>query len=116
MTSQTLKRPGLTASLDIASGDCVFPPVPETSPGIDRYETIDLSFTGELYAFTTLHARPDSGIEPVTVGYVDFPQKARIFGKVILLEGQHPRIGMALRPSFQEAEGDEFVFVPAGDA
>jgi uncharacterized protein len=112
MISQTAKAHGLQASRDIASGECVFPPVPASSSSAHRYETIDLSAAGTLYAFTILHARPDSGKAPVTVGYVDYPEKARVFGKIILPEGQSPQIGMMLRPDMQDVEGGEFAFVP----
>jgi uncharacterized OB-fold protein len=116
MNSQTLPAHRLRASQDIASGSCVFPPVPETSPSADRYRTIDLSPIGELYTFTVLHSHPKSGKPPSIVGYVDFPEEARVFATLVLPEGHTPRIGMLMRPGVRDGEAESFVFVPVEPA
>jgi uncharacterized protein len=112
MTNQNFNGLSLRASREVVSGKCVFPAISESSPSANRYTTIDLSPAGELYTFTTLHSRPSSGIAPVTVGYIDFPEGARVFGRLVLPEGQRPQIGMMLRPNARELEVDDLTFVP----
>lgn len=87
----------LEASREKASGKGVFPRIPENSPASGRFEPILLSPQATLYSFTVIHPNPKSGLKPFTLVYADFPEDARVFGKLDLAEGERPRIGSTLR-------------------
>ncbi|WP_424139532.1 Zn-ribbon domain-containing OB-fold protein [Roseomonas chloroacetimidivorans] len=101
----------LQASRDRHSDQCVFPAVPESSPSAPRYEPVQLSERAVLYSFTVIHPNPKSGQAPFALVYADFPERARVFGRLRLPEGQRPRIGMPLSPVADDA--GQYVFIPA---
>lgn len=106
----TVSTERLRASRNRSTGLAVFPQVPESSPSAHLFEPIVLSARGTLYSYTISHPNPKSGKPPFALGYVDFPEGARVFGRLQLPEGQHPQIGTAF-----EARGDgpDYRFVPA---
>src|SRR5262249_58413588 len=87
---------GLVGSKDLETGKCVFPRIPETSPSVARYAAVELSRRGEIYSFTVVHPNPKTGKKPFTLAYVDFPERARAFGRLRLRDGEKARIGMAV--------------------
>ena len=103
----------LQASRDRATGQGIFPAIPETSPAASRYEPITLSDHAVLYSFTVIHPNPKSGQPPFALAYADFPEKARVFGRLRMPTGERPRIGMVLRPV---ADADGYVFIPAPES
>jgi uncharacterized protein len=104
----------LGASRDRRTGQCVFPRIPETSPAAPRYEPVELSERATLYSFTIIHPNPKTGQAPFPLVYADFPEAARVFGRLRLPEGQRPRIGMALVAVSDEA--GQYVFTPAPES
>lgn len=103
---------GLQASRHRATGQGIFPAIPETSPAASQYEPLALSEEAELYSFTVIHPSPKTGQPPFTLVYADFPEKARVFGRLDLPDGEKPRIGMMLRPV---ADAAGYVFIPASE-
>jgi uncharacterized OB-fold protein len=101
----------LAASRDPRTGQCVFPRIPESSPAASRYEPVELSPRATLYSFTVIHPNPKTGQAPFALAYADFPEAARVFGRLRLPDGQRPRIGMALMAVSDEA--NQYVFIPA---
>lgn len=88
--------PVLLASCVRASGERVFPVVPDASPLADRHETVPVAGVGVVYSFTVIHPSPKSGQAPYALGYVDFPGPVRIFGR---LQGKdRPAIGDRYAP------------------
>ena len=103
----------LQASRDLKTGHGVFPRVPFTSPAADRYEPIELSPSGRLYSHTVIHPNPKSGLQPFVLAYVDFPEDARVFGRLILPAGERPVIGSAVRVVTGDGAGSEaYCFQP----
>ncbi len=45
-------------------------------------EPVKLSSRGTLYTFTEIHVAPKGFATPYTVGYVDLPEKVRLFGQI----------------------------------
>ena len=105
----------LIASRDRASGKSVFPCIPAQSPAASRYETIKLSEEATLYSFTVIHPNPKAGEKPFVVVYADFPEGARVFGRLENREGEHPQIGMMLRVIVKERSeaSGQYFFEPA---
>lgn len=105
----------LPASRDRASGDGVFPRIPDQSPAAPRFEPITLSPVATLYSFTVIHPNPKTGLPPFALIYADFPENARVFGRLDLAGGERPRIGMPVRPvATKDDEGREsYQFVAA---
>ncbi len=98
-----------------ASGRCVFPEIPVQSVLASAYEPITLSTVGRLYSHTTIYPTPKSGLSPVILVYIDFPEEVRAFGRLTLPAGDLPQIGMEVRAVLPEdAAGDleQYVFVP----
>ncbi|WP_458098202.1 Zn-ribbon domain-containing OB-fold protein [Roseomonas sp. WA12] len=106
----------LQASRDLRTGEGVFPAIPATSPSSSRYEALTLSDRAALYSFTVIHPNPKTGQVPFALVYADFPEKARVFGRLRLPEGQRPRIGMALRPVADATVGYAFIPAPEGQS
>jgi len=75
-------EPSLLASRDLASGELVFPPIPENSPLAARHETTPIANVGIVYSHSVIHPNPKSGQAPYAVGYVDLPGATRIFGRL----------------------------------
>ncbi|NLS04149.1 OB-fold domain-containing protein [Rhizobium sp. P32RR-XVIII] len=99
--SKTVVR--LEASRDKSTGKGIFPRIPATSPSADRFEPITLSEVATLYSFTVIHPNPKTGLTPFVLVYADFPEDARVFGRLELPEGQRPAIGMTIRPVSERA-------------
>lgn len=104
----------LIASRDRQSGQCVFPAIPDSSPSSPRYEPVQLSEQAVLYSFTVIHPNPKSGQAPFVLVYADFPERARVFGRLRLPEGQRPQIGMALSAVADGA--GQYSFIPATES
>ncbi|MBI0539543.1 nucleotide-binding protein [Roseomonas sp. KE2513] len=104
----------LVASRDCQSGQCVFPAIPDSSPSNPRYEPVQLSEQAVLYSFTVIHPNPKSGQAPFVLVYADFPEKARVFGRLRLPEGRRPQIGMALSAVADGA--GQYSFIPAAES
>jgi uncharacterized OB-fold protein len=104
--------PRLLASRDRASGQCVFPRVPDRSPASSRYEPVELSPLATLYSFTVIHPNPKTGEKAFVVIYADFPEGARVFGRLQLPAEVRPVIGMRLEVRL-EGSGDSYFFTPA---
>ena len=105
---------GLVASRDRMSGKCVFPRVPDRSPASSRYEPVELSPLATLYSFTVIHPNPKTGEKAFVAIYADFPESARVFGRLRLPDGARPVIGMRLEIRV-EGSGDSYFFTPADE-
>jgi uncharacterized OB-fold protein len=107
----------LVASRHRRSGQCVFPSIPTWSAAAQDYESTELSPQASLYSFTVLHPSPKTGEKPFIVIYADFPERARVFGRLRMPEGERPKIGMQLRVVFEStADGSaDFFFVPSNE-
>lgn len=105
----------LVASRDRISGRCVFPRVPDRSPAVQRYKPVALSASAILYSFSVIHPNPKTGAKSFVVVYADFPEGARVFGRLELPEGARPTIGMQLEARVEASvkSGATYVFVPA---
>lgn len=106
----------LEASRELATQRGVFPRIPDTSPAADRYEPITLSAEATLYSFTVIHPSPKSGLPPFVLGYLDFAEDTRVFGRVSLPDGMAPQIGLRLRPVRDAAAGYVFVSLEGASA
>jgi uncharacterized protein len=105
----------LVASRHRATGRCVFPRLPEHSPAAPRYEPVTLSRHARLYSFTVIHPNPKTCQKPFTLVYADFPEGARVFGRLRLPEGTRPVIGSQLEVVVEpSADGEgSYAFAPA---
>lgn len=107
----------LMASRDKVSGQCIFPRIRDQSPAAPRYEPIELSNEAKLYSFTIIHPNPKTGEKPFVVVYADFPEGARVFGRLNLPSNRPPCIGMTLRVeglgTLESADG--YVFAPTDE-
>lgn len=103
-------EPTLLASRERASGELVFPPIPDASPIAVRHEVVQISRDGVVYSYSVIHPSPKSGQAPYALGFVDLPGPVRIFGR---LEGDHrPAIGEGCRAKPDATYG--YVFELAG--
>lgn len=90
-----------------------FPPLPRTSPLAADSEIVALQGTPTLFSFTVMHHSPKAGLPPVTLGYADFPEGVRIFGRLIYPADRRPLIGEPLRACLVPApDGDIYAFEP----
>lgn len=100
-------------------GTAAFPPqsvCPSCmSTNVDREVMPD---EGEIYSLSTVHAAPKKWATPYTIGYVDLPNKVRVFTH---LRGESLKIGDRVRLSSgivgTNADGTQriqFVFEKAG--
>jgi uncharacterized OB-fold protein len=106
----------LVGSRDLRTGKCVFPRIPEGSPSASRFATVDLSQQGLLYSFTVIHPNPKTGQKPFVVGYVDFPEGARAFGRLDIEPDARAEIGMAVEVHIENPAGDtHYHFIPASE-
>lgn len=101
----------LLASRDRATGERVFPAVPDSSPLAVRHETLPVTGPGNVYSFTVIHPSPKSGQSPYALGYVDFAGPVRIFGRLVGKE--RPVIGDRYAPKFDASFGYIFEAVQA---
>lgn len=97
-----------------ASGKVIFPRVPTTSPAAGLFEPVSLSDVAELYSYTVIHS--SRGEQPTILIYADFPEGARVLGRLVTSEGSKPRIGMRVKPVIQsdrESDIQLYHFEPA---
>ena len=80
-----------------ASGKLVFPAVPSEGAAAPLYEPASTPNLAKLYSFTTIHPNPKTGEPAFSLGYADFSDELRVFGKLKLAAGEMPQIGMALK-------------------
>jgi uncharacterized OB-fold protein len=81
-----------------------FPPLPLTSPQRARTELVGLHGTPTLYSYTVMHPSPKTGKPPMALGYADYPEGVRIFGRLIYPADRRPAIGDALVPCLIDTE------------
>jgi uncharacterized OB-fold protein len=104
----------LVASRHRETGDVQFPVFRAVSPLAAGYETIPLSESGVLYSYSIIHPSPKSGAAPFAIGYVDFPERARVFGRIVTEGEERLRIGTALRAIPDAEHGYAFAPIPSG--
>ena len=97
----------LEASRERASGQGIFPRIPDQLPSASRYDSITVSGLASLYSFTVIHPNPKTGQKPFILAYVDYPEKVRIFGQLVLQDGDVPQIGMSVKAVPVTSEGGE---------
>ncbi|CAG2128548.1 Zn-ribbon domain-containing OB-fold protein [Cupriavidus plantarum] len=108
----TAAPPTLLASRDRATGEYVFPALPDHSPLAARHATVPVTGAGSVYSFTIIHPSAKSGLQPYALGYVDFDGPVRIFGR---LEGKdRPVIGDRYAVRADDTYG--YVFVAISEA
>jgi uncharacterized protein len=90
-----------------------FPPLPPGSPQRERTELVDLNGAPTLYSYTIMHPSPKTGKPPMLLGYADYPEGVRIFGRLQYPAGRRPTIGDTLAPCLVETdEGTIYAFEP----
>jgi len=99
----------LLASRDRATGELVFPTLPDASPLSGAHETVPVATVGEVYSFTVIHPSAKSGESPYALGYVDLPGPVRIFGR--LVGSARPAIGQRYAAQADERFGYVFTAV-----
>jgi uncharacterized OB-fold protein len=99
----------LAASRDRRTGEVHFPVFRSVSPLAADHETIALSVRGQLYSYSIIHPNPKSGAAPFAIGYVDFPEGVRVFGRIVT-GGPRPRIGDVVHAIHEAEHG--YVFEP----
>lgn len=102
----------LLASRSLAGGAGVFPRIPPNSPAAHLYEDLELTGSATLYSYTVIHPGPKTGKPPFILALADYPQNARVFGRLDL-PPEDLAIGMSL--TARVAEDGNYFFVPAGD-
>lgn len=72
----------------------------------DQSELVALPSEGTLYTFTVIHAAPPGVQTPYAIGYADFSEECRLFGRIT--ECDHLRVGLRVqlilrdgRPAFE---------------
>jgi uncharacterized protein len=85
----------------------LFPPLPPSSPRAAATKLVPLTGTPVLHSFTVMHPSPKTGKPPVPLGFADYPEGVRIFGRLLYPEGRRPEIGDRLTPRLIEAEDGE---------
>ena len=104
----------LVASRHRRTGEVHFPVFRDVSPLAADHETIALSERGALYSYSIIHPSPKSGAAPFAIGYVDFPEGARVFGRIVTEPIERPRIGTPLRAIHDAEHGYVFASISAG--
>jgi uncharacterized OB-fold protein len=104
--------PVLIAARDRRTGAVVFPLVPATSPLARWFDPVPLSATGTLYSFTVIHPKPGTA-DPFVLAYVDFPEGARVFGRLELAPAQRPAIGAKVRALVHPEKDAPYHFILA---
>jgi uncharacterized OB-fold protein len=113
--SETSPEPRLVASRDRRTGEVHFPVFRSVSPLADDHETIALSERGEVYSYSIIHPNPKSGAAPFAIGYADFPEGVRVFGRIVT-GGARPRIGDIVRAIHDADHGYAFESVSTRSA
>ena len=83
----------LRASRHRRSGALHFPPFNAASPLACEYENVTLSGRGTVYSYSVIHPNARTGQPPFAIGFVDFSDGVRIFGRIETPPGCEPRIG-----------------------
>ena len=85
------------------------------SPAARRFEPVTLSAQAVLYSFTVIYPNPRTGQQPFALVYADFPEGARVFGRLALPEGARPVIGTRLETVIEPSSDGEvrYSFIPA---
>ncbi|MGE3150572.1 MAG: Zn-ribbon domain-containing OB-fold protein [Pseudorhodoplanes sp.] len=87
------------------------------------FDVKPLSPVGNLYSYTVIHVPPPGYPSPYAIGYVDFPEKVRVFGQIRLPEGKDVPCDtpvtvdvatLMFRPDGEKVEG--YIFVPRENA
>jgi uncharacterized protein len=105
----------LLGSKDLKTGKCIFPAIPDSSPSASRYKPIRLSRRGVIYSYTVIHPNPKSGEKPFALAYVDLPESARIFGRLVLGLDQPLEIGMQVDVRIEDGEAVTYHFTRANE-
>jgi hypothetical protein len=107
-------EPHLIASRHRRTGEVHFPVFRAISPLAADHETIELSPRGKVYSYTVIHPNPKTGAQPFAIGYVDFPENVRVFGRIATPSDARPRIGDAVRAVRDNEQGYIFETVSDG--
>lgn len=102
--------PRLLAARERATGEWIFPALPDHSPLAAAHDSVAIAGTGTVYSFTVIHPAPKTGLAPYAVGYVDFAGPVRLFGR--LVGNARPAIGDRYAPRRDDALG--YVFEAVG--
>ncbi len=107
----------LTASRHRTSGKAVFPRIPEKLPAAAQYDDITLSMSAILYSYTIIHPNPKSGLTPFILVYADFPEDARLLGRLEMRPNMTPAIGMKLAviTKHNASNGMSYYFISHAD-
>ena len=103
----------LVASRDRRTGEVHFPVFRSVSPLAADHETIALSERGALYSYSIIHPSPKTGAAPFAIGYADFPEGVRVFGRIVT-GGSRPRIGDSVRAIHDADHGYVFESISGG--
>lgn len=84
MTNQSEKKLPLIGARCPHCDHIDFPPVSICSncSSSDEREPVELGPVGTLYTFTIVHVAVSKENAPYAVGYVDFPEGVRVFGRI----------------------------------
>lgn len=105
----------LQASLCSRCGQISYPPddICASCGHQEASQRIELSSGGTLYTFTVVHAAAPGVETPYAIGYVDFAEGVRVFGRVMPYD--RLSVGMNMQVvSEREGNGESFWFEPAG--
>jgi uncharacterized OB-fold protein len=111
--SEASAKPRLLASRNMQTGEVHFPVFRSVSPLAADHETIALSERGTLYSYSIIHPSPKTGAVPFAIGYADFPEGVRVFGRIVT-GGSRPRIGDAVRAIHDAEHGYVFESIVSG--
>jgi uncharacterized OB-fold protein len=104
----------LLGSRSRSGGGGVFPRIPAHSPAAHLYEDIELAGPAQLYSYTVIHPGPKTGKPPFVLILADYPQNARVFGRLDM-DPEQVTIGMQVEARANPASDDgSYHFVPAG--
>jgi len=68
---------------------------------------------GKLYCYTKVHIAPPSWVVPYFIGYVDFPEGLRVFGKIEITRENDLFVDMPVTVNFVESDGQwRYFFSP----
>ncbi len=77
-----------------------------------RGEPVELSREGNLYTYTVVYVAAPGMETPYALGYVDFAEGARVFGRIVPGEGL--AVGMKVQV-VSGPDGDTFFFEPVSE-
>lgn len=101
-------RPLLVCTRCADCGARVFPPVavcPECMS--ETVERLPLSAAGTLYSWSVVHAAPRGWTVPYIAGYVDLPEKVRVFAHIVGADAAALDFDMAVELCIAELGTDE---------